>query len=178
MPASAPHKGQGTDEPMNSASPNASLIPKTAMGYRIRTAKRRDLGRIIAMDERVTGLRKPQYWEAFFERCTRKEATRFFLVAEDDGNIVGFISGEVRAWEFGSPPCGWVFAINIDPEMRESGVGSALFEALSKRFLRAGVHKIRTMLACDDHLLMSFFRSQGMMAGPYIELEKDLESEA
>ena len=34
---------------------------------------------------------------------------------------------------------------------------------------------MRTMMARDNHLLMSFFRSQGMMAGPYIELEKALD---
>jgi hypothetical protein len=30
------------------------------------------------------------------------------------------------------------------------------------------------MLAKDAHLLMSFFRSLGMMAGPFIQLEKSL----
>jgi len=31
------------------------------------------------------------------------------------------------------------------------------------------------MLARDDQLVMSFFRSQGMMAGPFIQLEKSLD---
>jgi len=30
------------------------------------------------------------------------------------------------------------------------------------------------MLARDNHLVLSFFRSQGMMAGPFIPLEMEL----
>jgi len=32
------------------------------------------------------------------------------------------------------------------------------------------------MLARDNALILSFFRSQGMMIGPFIPLEMDLES--
>ena len=34
--------------------------------------------------------------------------------------------------------------------------------------------KVRTMLGRDNTLILSFFRSQGMMAGPFIPLEMDL----
>jgi len=37
------------------------------------------------------------------------------------------------------------------------------------------VNKVRTLLARDNHLVMSFFRSQGMMAAPFIALERDLD---
>ena len=40
----------------------------------------------------------------------------------------------------------------------------------------AGVRKLRTMLSRDNTLILSFFRSQGMMAGPFIPLEMDLEA--
>ena len=39
----------------------------------------------------------------------------------------------------------------------------------------SGDTKLRTMLARDNTLILSFFRSQGMMAGPFIPLEMDLE---
>ncbi len=32
------------------------------------------------------------------------------------------------------------------------------------------------MLHIDDHLLMSFFRSHGMTAGPFVELEMLLDA--
>ena len=102
-----------------------------------------------------------------------------FLVAELSGAegpapILGFIVGEVRAWEFGSAPCGWVLALSVEPRARLRGTGQALFEALSVEFNKAGVTKMRTMVARDNQLHLLFFRSEGMMAGPYIQLEKDL----
>jgi hypothetical protein len=38
------------------------------------------------------------------------------------------------------------------------------------------VRKLRTILARDNTLILSFFRSQGMMTGPFIPLEMDLDA--
>jgi ribosomal protein S18 acetylase RimI-like enzyme len=140
----------------------------------IRIAEERDLEFVIALDERNTGVPKPTYWRDLFERFAASARPRYFLVAEADGRFAGFIIGEVRAWEFGSEPCGWIFAIGVEPEVRLTGIGSRLLDALCARFKSAGVTKLRTMLGRDNSLIMSFFRSQGMMAGPFVQLEKDL----
>jgi ribosomal protein S18 acetylase RimI-like enzyme len=138
----------------------------------IRSAVRSDLPALAQLDEEVTGFAKRKYWQDTFARYgARRHASQFFLVAEADGRIEGFIIGEVRAWEFGEPPCGWIFAIQVRPKTRLSGIGTRLFEALCDAFRDAGVEKVRTMMARDNHLVLSFFRSQGMMAGPFIELE-------
>jgi len=34
---------------------------------------------------------------------------------------------------------------------------------------------VRTMISRGNHQLMSFFRGHGMMAGPYIQLESELD---
>lgn len=151
--------------------------------YTIRQAQQADLPQVVVLDAEITGLSKPDYWAEAFDRYSRmpdeaeshsSRRNRFFLCAVEGDRLLGFIIGEVRAWEFGSPPCGWVFAIGISPETRGMHVGQTLFEAVCDRFRKAGVTQVRTMLARDDTLVMSFFRSQGMMAGPFIQLEKDL----
>ncbi len=142
----------------------------------IRAVHRGDLPEIIAIDAAVTGIEKRNYWHVVFRRYgAAGDADRQFLVAEDAGEVVGFVIGEVRDWEFGSPPCGWVFGIDVRPEARQRGVGARLLAAIAAGFRRAGVTKLRTMLARDNTLILSFFRSQGMMAGPFIPLEMDLE---
>lgn len=141
----------------------------------VRPATAADLPAVIALDAESTGLAKPEYWRDLFELFGDRKFGRHFLVAELDGEVVGFITGEVRAWEFGSPPCGWVFAINVKPGIRLGGIATGLFDAICAQFRTAGMVKVRTMLRRDHHLIMSFFRSQGMMAGPFIQLEKDLE---
>jgi N-acetylglutamate synthase-like GNAT family acetyltransferase len=141
----------------------------------IRPARRGDLDQVIAIDKTVTGLEKRDYWLAVFRRYAGNgKAGRQFLVAEADGRVAGFVIGEVRDWEFGSPPCGWVFGIDVRPDMRLAGVGTRLLAAICERFRGAGVQTVRTMLARDNTLVLSFFRSQGMMSGPFIPLEMDL----
>ena len=147
----------------------------------VRRVQAADVAPVIALDTRVTRLAKAEYWNDVFRRYGRRRLNeRFFLVAEarradSAPQLLGFIIGEIRAWEFGSTPCGWVFALSVDPDTRLQGVGSALFAAMSAEFKRAGVGKMRTMVARDARLPMQFFRSEGMMAGPYIQLEKDIE---
>ena len=145
-------------------------------GLRIRPALAADVPSVIALDEEVTGLAKRTYWKETFARYgARRRLPRFFLVAEHRGRIEGFIIGEVRAWEFGEPPCGWIFALQVRPKTRLKGIGTHLFKTLCDAFRHAGVEKVRTMMARDNHLVLSFFRSQGMMAGPFIELEAALD---
>ncbi|MGE5791616.1 MAG: N-acetyltransferase family protein [Bacteroidota bacterium] len=142
---------------------------------RVRAAESGDVGQVIALDAAVTGIEKTDYWYEVFQRYGARGAKqRFFLVAEAAGAIQGFVVGEVRDWEFGSPPCGWVFGIDVRPEARLGGIGTRLLEAICDGFRRAGVTKVRTLLARENTLVLSFFRSQGMMAAPFIPLEMDL----
>ena len=141
----------------------------------VRAAEVADLDQVIAIDAESTGLRKTDYWYELFHRYGGgRSRQRLFLVADDGRAVQGFVIGEVRDWEFGSPPCGWVFAINVRPAARIAGVGTRLLEAVCAGFRVAGVDKVRTLVARDNGLVLSFFRSQGLMAAPVITLEKDL----
>ena len=144
----------------------------------VRAVRQRDLPDVIALDATVTGLHKADYWQRVYRRYgVGGQGLRHFLVAVDGERVLGFVIGEVRDWEFGSPPCGWVFAIDVDPRARQKGVGSALLQAMRARFERVGVRVLRTMLARDNQLLLSFFRSQGLSAGRLIPLEIEVGTE-
>ena len=147
-----------------------------AAGVRVRPVQPGDLAQVVDIDAEVTGLRKRAYWKDVLDRYGRPgSAQSFFLVAAEGPTVLGYVVGEVRDWEFGSPPCGWVFGISVRPDARLGGLGAQLLAAILKSFRQAGVKKVRTMLSRDNHLILSFFRSQGMMAGPFIPLELDLE---
>ena len=147
-----------------------------AVAVTVRPARQGDLGNVVTIDATVTGMEKRAYWRTVYQRYgATSEGGRQFLVAEADGSVVGFVIGEVRDWEFGSPPCGWVFAIDVEPSARQAGVGTRLLDAICAAFRRAGVRTVRTMLSRDNTLILSFFRSQGMMAAPFIPLEMELD---
>jgi ribosomal protein S18 acetylase RimI-like enzyme len=154
----------------------SGVSPDSGDAVVVRPVRRGDLDQVIAIDATVTGLEKRKYWASVYRRYGAGGSSEpQFLVAIAQSRVVGFVIGEVRDWEFGSPPCGWVFAINVAPQARLGGVGTQLLEAISASFRRAGVRKLRTMLARDNTLILSFFRSQGMMTGPFIPLEMDLD---
>jgi GNAT superfamily N-acetyltransferase len=144
-------------------------------GVQVRPVRQGDLPEVIALDATVTGLHKADYWQRVYRRYgVGGQGLRHFLVAVADGRVAGFVIGEVRDWEFGSPPCGWVFAIDVDPRARQKGVGTRLLAAVRERFERVGVRVLRTMLSRDNTLILSFFRSQGMTAGRLIPLELEI----
>ncbi len=142
----------------------------------IRDAIASDLDAVISLDQWAPMEEKPTYWSEVFDHYVRRDkADRFFLVAETGNAAVGFIIGEVRAWEFGSPPCGWVFALAVSPGSRQLGIGQLMFEEMAKRLKQAGVTTVRTMVNRDDKLTLSFFRSIGLCTGKYLELEKQID---
>jgi ribosomal protein S18 acetylase RimI-like enzyme len=145
----------------------------------VRRARRGDLDQVIDIDARITGLRKARYWAEIQRRYGGRNPQRYFLVAEgapgaDKRQIQGYIVGEIRDWEFGSPPCGWVFGLGVRPDARLHGAGTHLLEEICAAFRRRGVDKVRTLLARDNSLVLAFFRSQGMMAAPFIALEREI----
>lgn len=140
----------------------------------IRDAVPADIGIVMALDLEQKE-EKSVYWQGVFEHyVTGGRKDRLFLVAEVDAAVVGFIIGEVRAWEFGSPPCGWVFALAVAPQMREMGIGQRMFDEICARLQRIGVATVRTMVDRDSRVTLSFFRGMGMRSGRYIELEKQI----
>lgn len=158
----------------SSPSPEAEIPLELAVS--IRPARPADLPQVIAIDSIVTGLEKAEYWRLIHRRYGDAERSgRRFLVADANGQVAGFVIGEVRDWEFGSPPCGWVFAIDVHPDFRLSRLGTRLVGAMADWFRSEGVGTMRTILARDNTLILSFFRSLGMTAGPFIPLEIDLE---
>ncbi len=175
--------GSGTETAMNKPMTTVGVTAKASgskEALAIRPVRAADIPDVTALDERITGLAKSEYWQEAYERYgKRRPKERFFLVAipterAAGRRILGFIIGEIRAWEFGSAPCGWVFALSVEPGVRLLGVGQALVAAISAEFKKAGLTKMRTMVARDNQLHLLFFRGEGMMAGPYIQLEKDL----
>ena len=142
----------------------------------IRNAIPSDLAAVISLDHVTTKESKPDYWQGIFSHYINAGRNdRIFIVAETDAGMIGFIVGEIRAWEFGSPPCGWVFALAVSPKVRELGIGKRMFDEISARLKQSGVSTVRTMTDRDDKSMLSFFRSMGLRTGRSIELEMHLD---
>jgi ribosomal protein S18 acetylase RimI-like enzyme len=144
---------------------------------RIRPLKAEDLSEVVRIDGLHTGLRKRAYWSRVLERFLKRDgrAARIGLALEAPKGLAGYLLGEVRAFEFGSEPCGWIFAIGVDPGSERQGVASLLLAEAAARFKGQGVPRIRTMVRRNEVPVLAFFRSNGFRGGPFVQLELDIE---
>lgn len=155
---------------------NPALAGRAA---RLRRLQPADLERVVAIDARHRGRAVPEYWQRVrADFMTRdRERARVALAAECDGRLVGYLLGEVRAFEFGSEPCGWIFAVGVEPEAMRDGIGSRLLAEACRRFREAGIDLVRTMVRRSDVPVLSFFRAHGFAAGEFTELETRIGEE-
>lgn len=156
-----------TGGPENQRTPSVPLIGPL---------RRSDLAAVVRLDARLTGRRKAAYWKAVFADfvAAGRRRGRVGLAARAGGRLVGYLLGEVRAFEFGSAPCGWIFAVGVDPAQAHHGIGSALVTEAARRFGREGVAAVRTMVGRTDVGMLAFFRSNGFVAGSFTQLEMGL----
>jgi len=95
-------------------------------------------------------------------------------VAEMEGEVVGFMIGEIRRWEFGQPFCGWITALGTDPDHQRLGIGRRLLAELLDYYRDKDLREIRTIVEWPDGDLLKFFHSMGFVRGPFVELQKSL----
>ena len=143
---------------------------------KLRELERKDLAEVTRIDTVRTGLLKKDYWKRVFKDFfdSNDGSLRVGLAAEGESGLAGYLLGEVRAFEFGSEACGWIFAVATDEPYARTGVASGLLAETCRRFREAGVTRLRTMVRRKDIPVLSFFRSNGFTGGPYVQLELDL----
>lgn len=145
-------------------------------GARVRQLERGDLDEVVRIDGERTGRRKPAWWRRFFAEAFAEgeQARRISLALEAEGRVVGYLLGDVRAVEFGSEECGWVFAVGVEATWARRGLASALLSEAVRQFRERGVRRVRTLVRRDDVPVLSFFRSSGFVGGTYTQLELPL----
>ena len=139
--------------------------------FTIRTLKKDDLNAIVEIDEKVLGENRRNYWEGKLELMNRK-SSQVSLVVEMNGEVVGFILGDISGWEFGVPETiGWIDTIGVDPAYQKRGLAKALAHELIKNLKALGVKTIYTLVSWNDWDLLQFFHAMGFTRGDMINLE-------
>jgi ribosomal protein S18 acetylase RimI-like enzyme len=136
-----------------------------------------DLDDVARIDSVHTGRMGGEDWERTLRRFVGGDRadTSVGLAATEGDEVVGYLLGEIRAFEFGSDPCGWVFAVGVESHHLRAGVASRLLAEASRRFAGAGITTMRTMVRRNDVPMQSFFRSAGFVGGSFVQLETEIE---
>lgn len=143
------------------------------MNYRVRPMAQGDLQRVAEIYRYHADRDPPDHWGESVASAMRAEpGPALAWVAEAEGGaLIGYVIGDVRSWEFGSEPAGWITGIGVDAEHWGEGLGRALLEALIVALRAHGVTTLRTMVRRDDVPVLRFFRDTGFAAGPYTQME-------
>jgi ribosomal protein S18 acetylase RimI-like enzyme len=148
--------------------------PAPAAPPRIRPLADFDMDAVARIDEEISGRYRPEVWDRRVGYYLRRDPEAS-VVAEIDGEVVGFMLGEVRSGEFGlEEPTGWIEVLGVDPAHRGRSIGRLLAEAMLAHFRERGAHEVRTLVADDMASIGEFFASLGFEPAPIRPLVKRL----
>lgn len=97
------------------------------------------------------------------------------LVAERDGLIVGFALGSIlekrgEPWTYG-----YLLWLGVDPGTSRRGIGRQLIDALTTRFIDAGVRMMLVDTQADNEAALALFRRVGFgNERPHVYLSRNL----
>lgn len=144
---------------------------------RIRLMKTEDFHAVVAIDEKVFEVSRPEYYELKFEKLFKsKDYLPTSLVAEEaDGTVVGFVMGELYMGEYG------IFqeearldSIGVDPSYQKKGIGEQLINEFMDHLRQIGVQKVNTLVDWNDSKLLQFFSANQFSPSTTINLERSL----
>jgi len=147
----------------------------TGTAVTVRGLRPRDLDAVIALDARITGRRREEYFRLKLDQALRETGIQVSLAAEVDGGFVGFLLCRVFYGEFGEMEAAAVLdTLGVHPSFRGKGVGRSLLAQLRTNLLGLGIRMLHTEVSWDGQDLMAFFRAEGFRPAPRICLDLDL----
>jgi ribosomal protein S18 acetylase RimI-like enzyme len=138
---------------------------------KIRSLSELDIARIVAIDERLSGIYRPEVWERRVMYYLRRDPDAS-QVAEMGGKVVGFMLSDLRGGEFGlEETSGWIERFGVDPDFQGRSIGRRLFEAVVEHLKQQGATTVRTLVEKNDPELAKFLRAVGFKDAPLAALE-------
>ncbi len=144
------------------------------MGVRIRRLRAGDVDAVVSIERRITGSRRTSALGRYLRQALRTREG-ICLVAEVDGEAVGFLVGDVRPWEFGEDrEVAWVKVVGVDPRHQGEGLGRRMGEQFLKELKRKGIRRVKTLVEWDSGDLVAYFQSLGFDRSGATVLERSV----
>jgi ribosomal protein S18 acetylase RimI-like enzyme len=151
---------------------SASNKSREVPGIKLRKLTAKDIPQIIAIYGAITKKKAHRRWvqQMVKDRLRKQEEVGF--VAEKEGQVVGFIIGEMKGEGFGLEKSGWLEVVMVHPHHMGMGIGYAMARKLFDYFRRRGIRDVYTSVQWDAVDMLSFFKSLGFDRSTFINLIK------
>ncbi len=145
-------------------------------GIIVRKMEDKDIGQAVDIHRKVLreGLTDIGFAVEDFFSASIAASPNTCLVAENNGQVVGFMIGGVKEWSFGLKRSGWIELVEVDPKNMGEGVGKALAKELIAYFTSEGIKDVFTTIKWDTGDLIAFFKSLDFDKSSFINLEYKL----
>jgi ribosomal protein S18 acetylase RimI-like enzyme len=144
-------------------------------GIKLRTLAARDIPQIVAIHGAVTKKKASRRWAQQMVKDHLRKREGIGFVAEKEGQVVGFIIGEMKGEGFGLDRSGWLELIMVHPRHMGTGIGYAMARKLFDYFRRRGIRDVHTSVLWDAVDMLSFFKSLGFDRSTFINLIKHVD---
>src|SRR4030042_2561539 len=152
----------------------ASNKPKTLLGITMRKITAKDFPQVFSIHEAIKKKKVSRKWVQRVKDPLRKQEGIGF-VAVKEGQVVGFIIGEVKGEGFGLEKSGWIEVVMVHPRQMGTSIGHTMAQTLLEYFRRRGIRDIYTAVQWDAVDMLSFFKSLGFDRSTFINLLKHLD---
>jgi ribosomal protein S18 acetylase RimI-like enzyme len=154
---------------------SASNKSTEASGIKLRRLTAKDIPQIIAIHGAVTKKKASRRWAQQMVKDHLRKQEGVGFVAEKEGQVVGFIIGEMKGEGFGLDKSGWLELIMVHPRHMGAGIGYAMARKLFDYFRRRGIRDVHTSVLWDAVDMLSFFKSLGFDRSTFINLIKHVD---
>jgi len=138
---------------------------------KIREMTEADLPKVKEIDRALVGPERALSWPLRVEAYWWVYRPLLNFVAEVDGQVVGFLLGDIRGAEYGTDIGGWIDMMGVAPEYQRRGIARRLVDAFCEECQRNEV-KTRVVVREDDQRLVSFWTAVGFQKGKLVSYEK------
>ena len=124
----------------------------------VRRLRPDDLDAVIALDAKVIGRRREEYFKLKLKQALSDTGIEVSLGAELEQIFVGFLLARVYYGEFGALEHVAVLdTMAVNPDFQGRGVGTALVDQLRVNLLGLGIQTLQTEVSWRNPRLLTFF---------------------
>jgi ribosomal protein S18 acetylase RimI-like enzyme len=154
---------------------SASNRSGEAPGIKLRKLTSRDIPQTIAIHSAINKKKASRKWVQQMVKDHLRKQQGVGFVAEREGQVVGFIIGEMKGEGFGLEKSGWLEVVMVHPRHMGMGIGYSMARKLFDYFSKRGIRDVYTSVLWDAVDMLSFFKSLGFDRSTFINLIKHVD---
>ena len=97
------------------------------------------------------------------------------VVAERDGQVVGFMISYILTMGFGISKSAWIATLGVDPQYMGQGIGELMAKEIFRCYKAQGIKNVYTSVRWNSTDLLSFFKTMDFDRSDFINLRKVIE---